>query len=575
MGLIKIRCQTAADDKFKLKQNGSHVDLDEFEEEENVYDDDSDSVELSDKGCEFCVVGDQVCSIPYELYSLLDLKEILSVETWNSCLTEEERFSLSAYLPDMDQQTYQLTMKELFTGKSLFFGSPLMEMFERLKGGFYPPPVTQFREGLNFLQSRAFCHSIKSYHENMGKTFSNMRRVWSQCQPNISVKERIQIWNAWKKRKHLVGFDLNSFPLDQPPEHKFRDRPFSSGNVDLPVTEHVTKRVNLSPISSGIALASFKNTAKGVLKIKPVATSSSQPGLVCRPPAKGVLKIVPRGPLTHLAPKTSAAQPNYRLESDDNNYHGTKLFPSQIVRYRKAHRSQDVLSTLIDQEQREYRNITSCFDRNGASVSDENLLRYVRKGKRPKPGPTTEIGERDILMRSSQSTGKYAEENVGTRGGIGEENRCQNVGLKSIENYNNPGEWKRTTISTYPGTSDSGLRMSSGGVEVQDPTTAKSFNQVKERNRDHNRAAPKKPPNDGSAMSRGRRDGTAPITYKRRKELTKVNPLGDLVTQPNVGTDFESRNNLEANDPHPVENLKAVKIKLKNWRDPKYTGNVS
>ncbi|XP_068651019.1 uncharacterized protein [Aristolochia californica] len=582
MGLVKLRCQTAVEDKFKLKENGSHADLDDFEEDENVHDDDSDSVELADTGCELCMVGDQVYSIPYELYSLPDLKEILSLETWNSCLTEEERFSLSAYLPDLDQQTYWLTMKELLTGKNMFLGSPLMEFFERLKGGFYHPQVTQFRECLKFLQCRAFFHSIKLYHENMGKTFSDMKRIWSKCQPNMTVEERIQIWNMWKKRKHIVGFDLNTFPADQPAQC-IRDRPNFSGNVDLPVSEHVTKRVNLPPFSSGISSAPLKNSAKGVLKIKPAATSSSHPSLVCRPPPKGVLKIVPRGTLTHLAPKTSVeilgiqtcrpsplSQPSCRWDTDDNNFYSTKLFSSQTVRNRKAHRSSDVPRTAIDQEHRENHNSTTGYDRNSASVSDKNLLRYVRKAKRPKPGPITEMRECDILVRSSQSTGKYAEENVGISGGMSEENPSQNVGLRNSEHYNS-GEWKMTQISMYPGTSESGLRIPTDGVEVQDQTTAKSFNRAKESNRDDNRAAHERPPNDGSAI----RDGTAPITYKRRKALTKVNTLGDLVKQPKVGTDFDSRNNLEANDRHPVENSKSVKIKLKNWRDPKYTGNIS
>ncbi|KAG9445240.1 hypothetical protein H6P81_016580 [Aristolochia fimbriata] len=581
-------CQSTPDEKLKLPQNVSHADINEFAEEESAYaadddtdDDDSQSVELTGIGCEFCMVGDQVCSIPYELYSLPDLKDILSLETWNSCLTEEERFSLSAYLPDMDQHTYWLTMKELLTGKNMFFGSPLLEMFERLKSGFYPPIITQYREALKFLQSRSFCYSIKSYHENMAKTFSNMKSIWSQCQPNMSVEERIQIWNSWKKRKHLIGFNHKPFPIEQAPECKFGDNPNFPRDMDIPVSEHLTRGVNLPPISSRISVAPHKNTAKGVLKIKPVATSSSQTNMVCRPPPKGVLKIVPRGTFTHLASAevlgmqtcrpSHLPQPNNRWEIDDN-YYGTKLLPNHTIRNRKVHKSPDVPRTVTDLEQRECGNSTSGSDRNSAPVSGKSLLRYVRKAKKPKAGPTTDTRKCDNLARSSHITGKYAEENVGIRGGLCEDNPCQTIGLKNIEHYKSGA----TPLSTYPGTSASSVRMLMCGVEAQDLATGQSFNQVKESNRDGNRSTPERPPHDGSsASSRVRRVGSAPITYKRRKAVAKVKPVGELVKQPNVHTELESRGNLATNDRHPFENPKASKMKLKNWRDPKFTGNVS
>ncbi|KAJ6675105.1 DNA-BINDING PROTEIN-LIKE [Salix viminalis] len=68
---------------------------------------------------------------------------------------EEERFHLSAYLPDMDQEMFCLTMKELFDGSEIYFGNPLDEFFKKLKAGFYPPKVACFREGLQFFTEEA------------------------------------------------------------------------------------------------------------------------------------------------------------------------------------------------------------------------------------------------------------------------------------------------------------------------------------------------------------------------------------------------------------------------------------
>lgn len=66
--------------------------------------DDSDEYGLAKFDCELGMVEGQMCNIPYELYDLPDLRDILSLETWNTCLIEEERFQLAAYLPDMDQR---------------------------------------------------------------------------------------------------------------------------------------------------------------------------------------------------------------------------------------------------------------------------------------------------------------------------------------------------------------------------------------------------------------------------------------------------------------------------------------
>ncbi|XXG81800.1 hypothetical protein AAC387_Pa09g2369 [Persea americana] len=49
---------------------------------------DMDGVDLSEVGeigGELCGVGEQ-SSIPFELYDLLDLSDVLSLENWNDCL---------------------------------------------------------------------------------------------------------------------------------------------------------------------------------------------------------------------------------------------------------------------------------------------------------------------------------------------------------------------------------------------------------------------------------------------------------------------------------------------------------
>ncbi|KAM7276467.1 hypothetical protein ACFE04_018333 [Oxalis oulophora] len=165
-------------------------------------------------GCELSLLDEQLCHIPYELYDLQDLQEILSLHSWNSCLTEEERFSLSAFLPDMDQDTFSLTMKQLLGGTDLYFGNPVYTFFKRLQAGFYPPNVAVLRQGLQFLHSRNYYHSLKSYQENMRKTFVEMSRVWDQCDRKAGIRERIDIWKIQRKCKRNYMLDLNKVPVD-------------------------------------------------------------------------------------------------------------------------------------------------------------------------------------------------------------------------------------------------------------------------------------------------------------------------------------------------------------------------
>ncbi|CAO2202400.1 unnamed protein product [Urochloa humidicola] len=133
--------------------------------------------ELAEVDCELAMNTGQVCNVPYGLYDLPDLTEVLSLETWNSCLTEDDRFCLAAYLPDMEQHDFVRTLKELFSGDAMFFGSPLRSFFLQLNGGLYSPQVSQARELLMAFQRRIHYHFLKSYHDGMVDKFASMAKL--------------------------------------------------------------------------------------------------------------------------------------------------------------------------------------------------------------------------------------------------------------------------------------------------------------------------------------------------------------------------------------------------------------
>lgn len=232
-------------------------------------DDDLDGDGLANSGCELVVVGDQTCNVPYDLYDLSDLKEVLSLNTWNCCLTEEERFSLSMYIPDIDHETFLCTLQALLNGKDLFFGSPLETFFRRMKSGFYSPQVVPVREGLRFLEKRKHYHSLVLYHDNMNRKFFDMKKAWSNCEATATVEERIRILN----KKPLLLLDLNAIPqdgdcLDSPCYKKIKHSKKSKGK-GLVKARPVEMNLLSSFEPRSEALEMRKRMPRGVLRIKP------------------------------------------------------------------------------------------------------------------------------------------------------------------------------------------------------------------------------------------------------------------------------------------------------------------
>ncbi|XP_043688703.1 uncharacterized protein LOC122639795 [Telopea speciosissima] len=625
MGLVKIHHWIAVD-----SSNSRHIShfpsLDGLGREDKEIlgmdsGDDSDDCKIAEVGCEVGTLDGQMCSIPYELYDLPDLKEILSLETWNSCLTDDDRLSLSAFLPDMDQQTFWLTMKDLLAGNEMFFGSPLGEFFERLKSGFYPPKVTHLREGLQFLQRRTYYHFLKSYHENMCRTFLDMKRVWNLCQPSINVEERIHIWRTKKNDMRMDPFDLNAYPLDG----DLLSKEVSTKTVVCPLSKK-TKYIDsegsnthhFPPVPNGMKLVVAPNTsAKGVLKIKPVGMNSFQTHLPksvfsdswpqCRPAPKGVLKIVPKGisgrqeqqrkmlvqaeptqlieaPVLQMSRFSPSTASLYRWDTGEHDEESP--FLHQTVGGRKAYRNPELPDCITDRERVEFLSNTI--------GSSRNLESSIRKPKRVKDQSFDAITDLHEHKLFGGDPGPWNSDEGSPKGGhrlsrnpvdikrysCEDESPWQNFGRESIESSQSslepytfsaeyyqgkrhmaPSQQEHSTM--YPRISEVVSRPLD--VSIREGEMLKTSLDRSKRHRDVGLGGSHKP-HDPLTISEGFRDGIMfPITYKRRKAQTKLNSL-DLVKPLTAGADLKSATLKEANH-HIGESAKAVKIKFKNWKD--------
>lgn len=205
------------DDLHRRSPVESEDDEELDDADSGVGSDDFDLSELGESRTEICQVGDQTCCIPYELYDLSDLSQILSLDVWNECLTEEERFNLTQYLPDMEQDTYMHTLKELFECENFHFGSPVAKLFEMFKGGLCEPRVALYRRGLNFFQRHEHSHFLRNYQNSMVGNLLQIRDAWKNCK-GYSVEEKVRVVNIRRSQKSLMTEKLEYVQTDNSEE---------------------------------------------------------------------------------------------------------------------------------------------------------------------------------------------------------------------------------------------------------------------------------------------------------------------------------------------------------------------
>uniref|UniRef100_A0A0A9E0N1 DEUBAD domain-containing protein n=1 Tax=Arundo donax TaxID=35708 RepID=A0A0A9E0N1_ARUDO len=245
----------------------------------------SDDRELAEVGCELAASQGQICNIPYELYDLPELTDILSLETWNLCLTEDDRFHLAACLPDMDQYDFCTTLKELFSGDAIFFGSPLRSFFHRLNSGFYSPKVSEARELLMILQRRRHYHLLKLYHDGMVGKFASMDKLLRSSETSASFGEMVPISHHWgyEKRFPSVGLSSSTLPIIVKGEAATFSPLKRAKLLDGTLSTHCSTRHNETVhIAKALEMNSSETQS---------FQSPNEPGQNCSKLLKGVLKI--------------------------------------------------------------------------------------------------------------------------------------------------------------------------------------------------------------------------------------------------------------------------------------------
>uniref|UniRef100_A0A7N0UBH3 DEUBAD domain-containing protein n=1 Tax=Kalanchoe fedtschenkoi TaxID=63787 RepID=A0A7N0UBH3_KALFE len=203
-------CDEKVEKKEREEEKGEEfIDVDSGAESDHF-----DMLEMGDFGAEFCLVEDQTCSIPLELYDLPDLSDVLSLDVWNDCLSDEDRFNLAKYLPYMDEVTYMWTLKELLSGGDFHFGSPVHRLFEMMKGGLCEPRVALYHQGLNMLQKCTHYHQIRNHHNSMVSSFHQIIDIWGTYR-GCSIEEKLYRLNIMRSRRTLMYEKMEDTGLDR------------------------------------------------------------------------------------------------------------------------------------------------------------------------------------------------------------------------------------------------------------------------------------------------------------------------------------------------------------------------
>uniref|UniRef100_A0A6N2L864 DEUBAD domain-containing protein n=1 Tax=Salix viminalis TaxID=40686 RepID=A0A6N2L864_SALVM len=604
MGIQKICQWSSSSDKVSCSFNGEVKQMRENPVLGADSGNDSDDCELAELNCEFGMVEGQRCSIPYELYDLPDLREILSLDTWNLCLTEEERFNLSAYLPDMEHETFCLTMKELFDGTELYFGNPLDKFLKRLKAGLYPPKVACFREGLQFLQRKQHYHSLRAYHDRMIQTFLNMRMLWDQYGMSPGIEEKISMWKNRRKQKSINMLDLNESPKD---DHLLNEDNLEMKVMKLVESEGSAKDRSPFPCTNRTKIVAPYCRPKGVLKMKAsgndsfrnhnskmvVADSSGH----CRSLPKGVLKIVPKVPSFHL--EQSDIVPRGVQSNFPARTHGIRDFkfsplPASVcfqnagslheypfLRKKadgdRAHSTLDQPQFLIDPQEivRVTRNLpvssTRSVKQESLPTLDDNsvVVKHKLFGVDMGRFPNKEC--RSSLDTVDSRPYTFGGENLGEN----VDSESNGSFLKSVESFPfriqyHGGEQcvaplKEEHLTIYPRISEVVPAISDIGNDNKQETLMDSSSHQKNGEHDVSVRKSEKLSSKSSVSVAFKDKKLLPLTYKRRKVLAKANSL-NFSKSLTADTNLKSVITKEP-DQDFMEGVKTVKIKLMGLKD--------
>uniref|UniRef100_A0A6N2MD37 DEUBAD domain-containing protein n=1 Tax=Salix viminalis TaxID=40686 RepID=A0A6N2MD37_SALVM len=147
-----------------------------------------------------------VFAVPREIFDLQNLEEVLSYETWQNHLSEDERNFLTQFLPTgLDTEE---VVEALLAGDNFHFGNPLLRWGAALCSGNLHPDVVLCQEQHLKADKKAFYSKLQDYHIDMITYLQKLKDTWeSSKDPEKEILQKI-----WRRSRSNA--DKRSSPCD-------------------------------------------------------------------------------------------------------------------------------------------------------------------------------------------------------------------------------------------------------------------------------------------------------------------------------------------------------------------------
>ncbi|KAL9384863.1 hypothetical protein Peur_021873 [Populus x canadensis] len=131
-----------------------------------------------------------VFDVPREIFELQNLAEVLSYETWQNHLSEDERNFLKQFLPT--GLGTEEVVEALLAGDNFHFGNPLLRWGASLCSGNLHPDVVLCQEQHLKADKKAFYSKLQDYHIDMITCLQKLKDMWeSSKDPEKEILQKI------------------------------------------------------------------------------------------------------------------------------------------------------------------------------------------------------------------------------------------------------------------------------------------------------------------------------------------------------------------------------------------------
>ncbi|XP_024531589.1 nuclear factor related to kappa-B-binding protein [Selaginella moellendorffii] len=161
-----------------------------------------------------------VVEVPDEVFALENLHQVLSIETWNSCLSDLEKEHLCGLLPQGCDIEKAITA--LLAGENVNFGNPLTSWGELACSRAMHPDVVVLTQARIHNERKNYRVSLRKFHQTMIQNLQQLKTLWKACKTQENICAETQRWIRARKpaslllqNSHLVNGDNLSDITDE------------------------------------------------------------------------------------------------------------------------------------------------------------------------------------------------------------------------------------------------------------------------------------------------------------------------------------------------------------------------